>query len=114
MKYLVSFFYTLNEDTTFKYDAGCKEFLLSVNNPGVVVVIPESNLDLLKTKLLDLLEKYSIKYEIPNMLPSSFEVKVCELRGVNDECDAITIGVSDSIENVQVYVGKLTDLKTAE
>jgi hypothetical protein len=111
MKYLVSFFYTLDEDTTFKYDAGCKEFLNSVNNPGVVVVTTEPSLDLLKIQLLDLLQKFSTKYEIPDMLPTSFEVKVFELRGVNDDCDAITIGPSGSTENVQVYVGKLTDLK---
>jgi len=108
MKYKVEMFYTLNEDTTFRYDMNCKTFIEYVANG--VIIVADTYLVQVKLQILSLLIEYSEYTSIPAILPASFDVRVSELLGVNNLISAIIPNTQVPSDLILVYQGPLVDM----
>lgn len=104
-KYFVEFDYVLDEDQTIKYDKNARVFANYLRN-GITTVA--SNLDELKSMLVEILTKGSEEYEFDDVLgDTSFNVKITELGGLNKIIKAIITTEFARDENEVVYEGLL-------
>jgi hypothetical protein len=110
MKYRVDMFYVLDENTTFLYDKGCRKFIAMLQNTGILLQTNEPNLAELQMMIFEVLAECSKQLELESLLPTSFQLKVYELHGINASIPGFIPNSSNPTDNVEVYFGMLSDM----
>ena len=104
-------FYVLDENTTFLYDKDCRKFVGLLQNTGILLQTIEPNLAELQKIIFEVLAECSKQFELAQFLPTSFQVKVYELHGVNATIPGFIPNPFDPADNVEVYSGMLSDMQ---
>lgn len=110
MKYKIEMFYTVDEDTTFRYDENCKKFIAYVSN-GIIVNVPAPDLGLVKAEIESVLVAYSTYTGTASILSQSFTARVSELLGVNTLANPVIANTINVDDMLMVYQGPLQDMK---
>lgn len=105
-------FYVLDENTTFLYDKDCKKLAQLLQNTGILIEIGEADLSALKMTLTEVIAECSKQFAFVSTLqPTSFQVKVYELHGVNAFIPGFIPNPFEPGDNIEVYSGMLSDMQ---